>query len=58
MIDVAKTIWAVSLLLGLALLALHSPLCMNPRYDWIHTLSMWLLGISIGAALVLLLGNA
>ena len=53
MIDVARTIWAISLCLGLLLFVLHFPLGMNPRYDWMHTLSMWLLGISIGAALVL-----
>ena len=52
MIDAARTIWAVSLCLGLLLLVLHFPLGMNPRYDWMNTLSMWLLGISVGAALV------
>ena len=52
MIDVARTIWAISLCLGLLLFVLHFPLGMNPRYDWMHTLSMWLLGISVGAALV------
>ena len=52
MIDAANTIWAVSLCLGLLLLVLHFPLGMNPRYDWMRTLSMWLLCISVGAALV------
>ena len=58
MIDAANTIWAVSLCLGLLLFVLHFPLGMDPRYDWMHTLSMWLLGISVGASLVPLLGNA
>ena len=52
MIDAANTIWAISLGLGLLLFVLHFPLGMNPRYDWMHTLSMWLFGISAGAALV------
>ena len=52
MIDAARIIWAASLCLGLFLFVLHFPLGMNPRYDWMHTLSMWLLGISVGAALV------
>lgn len=58
MTDAANTIWAVSLFLGLLLFVLHFHLGMDPRYDWMHTLSMWLFGISVGASLVPLLGNA
>lgn len=52
MIDATHTIWAVSLCLGVLLFVLHFPLGMDPRYDWMHTLSMWLLGIAFACALI------
>ena len=58
MTNAAEIIWAATFFPGLILFALHFPLGMNPRHDWMHTLSMWLLGISAGAALVALFANA
>ena len=49
--DVANTIWAVSLGLGLLLFVLHFPLGMNPRYDWMYTVAVMLLWIALAAAL-------
>ena len=47
----ANLVWAGALLAGVALLLVHSPLAMNPRYDWIYTVAVMLLWIALAAAL-------